>query len=141
MKKILYLLLFMLIAIACEEREGYGVLIKWEPDIKISENTKTEGTVCIPSNGGTYTFTCINHNDICIKAIQIDGKEYIGYDLSLVDNEQHIEGSFFEAKILKNVMTLSFNTNKTSSPRSLKVFVVARSNFYDFTFHQAEKDK
>lgn len=37
-------------------------------------------------------------------------------------------------------MTLSFNTNKTSSPRSLKVFVLARSNFYDFTFDQARED-
>lgn len=83
MKKIFCLLLFMLTAIACEEQDGYGVLIKWKSDIKISENTKTEGTVYIPSNGGTYTFTCINHDDICIKAIQIDGKEYIGYDLSL----------------------------------------------------------
>ena len=135
MKKIVLLaaLISALSFTSCSDDDGDWTPMKWQTSV-IKEK---DGSITVPSQGGSYIFVCTNYNSpwTCSVAEYVNGTmEYAEHIYD--DNWKGFITPYLDAEWQDNILTVTVSPNTTGKERTMMVEVTAGDIFDDFTFKQ-----
>lgn len=121
---------------SCSDDDGDWSPMKW----KTSVRTEKDGTINVPSEGGSYVFVCTNYKRPWMSDLKeiIDGKETY-YSRPCDDNPNSaysIASPWLTAQWKDNILTVTVKPNETGKEREMEVGVTAGDIFHTFTFKQ-----
>lgn len=128
--KILLLIIFAAIFVACESRgkDGGWEAMKWEINVSNINKNKIE----VPNKGGVYVFKCKNYKSFWINALSENGES-----LPISYEDEKIEREWYSVKIDDgSTMTVSILSNSSDDNRTLKIGIQAGDAFDSFLFEQ-----
>lgn len=135
MKKIVLLasLIGALSFTSCSDDDGDWTPMKW----KTSVIKEKDGSIIVPSQGGSYIFVCTNYKSPWTSSIgeYVNGKiEYAG---QMYNDSKDIVTSYLTAQWKDNTLTVTVTPNTTGKERTMIVTATAGDIFDTFTFKQA----
>jgi len=136
MKKIVILaaLIGALSFTSCSDDDGDWTPMKW----KTSVIKERDGSITVPSQGGTYIFVCTNYNNPWTADIgeYVNGK--IEYAERMYDDRwEEFYTTYLTARWKDNTLTVTITPNPTGKERTMTVRATAGDIFDTFTFKQA----
>lgn len=119
-----------------DELDGAWDPMKWKTSVK----KEKDGTINVPSDGGTYVFVCTNYDRPWMSDVyeKINGQD-VHYPASTGKYDDSFYGRttpWLEALWQGNTFTVTVSPNTTGKERTMYVGVTAGDIFYTFTFRQ-----
>lgn len=119
-----------------EDPDGAWSPMKWKTSVK----KEKDGTIHVPSDGGTYIFVCTNYNSPWMADVyeKVNGQN-VYYEASTGKYDDSFYGRttpWLEALWQGNTFTVTVSPNTTGKERTMYVRVTAGDIFHTFSFRQ-----
>lgn len=124
---ILIVILITLFSCESEKKEGLWDPMKWKSNV--------ENNMPVPVSGNTYTFECTNYKSFWISNILENG-----VNVYIEPGKEH-SGEWYTVIVEKNIMTITFSANTTTSDRTLNICVTAGDIFSTLSFNQGHSNE
>lgn len=118
--------LFFISSCTCTSKEGEWDPMKWKTDVKMTK----DHSISVPSEGGTYLFSCKNYSGIWLSGVNVneERQEIIDFHKS--------EGDWGHVFCEQNTLSVTILPNHTGKLRIISVGPTAGDIFDYFTFKQ-----